>query len=122
MQRDTATRCSASSTRLLRRRRRRSRALARGDEAQFHRILAPTVPLSRHIFAAPTRFYKTGVVFMAYLNGFQDHFAMVGGQQSARSITHLAEIFRLADDAALLVDPALACSRMKQLLALHGIG
>ena len=97
-------------------------ALARGDEAQFHRILAPTVPLSRHIFAAPTRFYKTGVVFMAYLNGFQDHFAMIGGQQSARSITHLAEIFRLADEAALLVDPALACNRMKHLLALHGIG
>jgi len=97
-------------------------ALARGDEAQFHRILAPTVPLSRHIFAAPTRFYKTGVVFMAWLNGFQNHFAMIGGQQSARSITHLAEIFRLADQAALLADPALACSRMKQVLALHGIG
>jgi hypothetical protein len=97
-------------------------ALARGDEAQFHRILAPTVPLSRHIFAAPTRFYKTGVVFMAWLNGFQDHFAMIGGQQSARSITHLAEIFRLADEAALLADPALACTRMKHLLALHGIG
>src|SRR6185503_10462355 len=88
-------------------------ALARGDEAQFHRILAPTVPLSRHIFAAPTRFYKTGVVFMAYLNGFQDHFAMVGGQQSARSILHLAEIFRLADGAALLLDPELACKRMR---------
>ncbi|HEU5134047.1 MAG TPA: dihydrodipicolinate synthase family protein [Steroidobacteraceae bacterium] len=97
-------------------------ALARGDEAQFHRILAPTVPLSRHIFAAPTRFYKTGVVFMAYLNGFQDHFAMIGGQQSARSIMHLAEIFRLADQAALLADPALACKRMQCLLALHGIG
>jgi len=97
-------------------------ALARGDEPQFHRILAPTVPLSRHIFAAPTRFYKTGVVFMAYLNGFQSHFAMVGGQQSARSITHLAGIFRLADEAALLVDPALACNRMKHLLALNGVG
>jgi Protein of unknown function (DUF993) len=96
-------------------------ALARGDGAQFHRILAPTVPLSRRIFAAPTRFYKTGVVFMAYLNGFQDHFAMIGGQQSARSITHLAEVFRLADQAALLADPALACNRMKRLLALHGI-
>ncbi len=97
-------------------------ALARGDEATFHRILAPTVPLSRHIFAAPTRFYKTGVVFMAYLNGFQDHFTMIGGQQSARSITHLAEIFRLADEAALLAEPDLACDRMKHLLALHGIG
>jgi hypothetical protein len=59
---------------------------------------------------------------MAYLNGFQDHFAMIGGQQSARSITHLAEIFRLADEAALLADPAVACDRMKHLLALHGIG
>jgi hypothetical protein len=96
-------------------------ALARGDETEFHRILAPTVPLSRHIFAAPTRFYKTGVVFMAYLNGFQDHFAMIGGQQSARSITHLSEIFRLADAADLLVDPALACHRMKHVLVLHGI-
>ena len=97
-------------------------ALARGDQPQFHRILAPTVPLSRHIFAAPTRFYKTGVVFMAWLNGFQKHFTMVGGQQSARSIAHLAAIFRLADEAALLAEPELACSRMKQLLALHGIG
>jgi hypothetical protein len=96
-------------------------ALARGDESEFHRILEPTVQLSRQIFAAPTRFYKTGVVFMAYLNGFQDHFVMIGGQQSARSITHLAEIFRLADQAALLADPALACNRMKHLLALHGI-
>ncbi len=96
-------------------------ALARGDEVEFQRILAPTVPLSRQIFAAPTRFYKTGVVFMAYLNGFQDHFTMIGGQQSARSITHLAEIFRLADQAALLADPALACNRMKHLLAIHGI-
>jgi hypothetical protein len=97
-------------------------ALARGDAPQFHRILEPTVPLSRHIFAAPTRFYKTGVVFMAYLNGFQSHFAMIGGQQSARSITHLAEIFRLADAAALLVDPTQACKRMQRVLALHGIG
>ena len=63
----------------------------------FHDILAPTVPLSRHIFKAPTRFYKTGVVFMAYLNGLQDHFTMVGGQESARSTLHLAELFRLAD-------------------------
>ena len=68
----------------------------------FHDILAPTVPLSRHIFKAPTRFYKTGVVFMAYLNGHQDHFTMVGGQESARSTLHLAELFRLADKAGLL--------------------
>jgi hypothetical protein len=97
-------------------------ALARGDAATFHQILEPTVPLSRHIFAAPTRFYKTGVVFMAWLNGFQDHFTMVGGQQSARSIVHLSEVFRLADQAALLSDPDLARERMKSLLAVHGIG
>ena len=86
----------------------------------FHDILAPTVPLSRHIFRSPTRFYKTGVVFMAWLNGHQDHFVMVGGQQSARSVLHFAELFRLADTAGLLQDPALACARMKQLLAVHG--
>ena len=96
-------------------------ALARGDEASFHAILAPTVPLSRHIFQAPTRFYKTGVVFMAWLNGHQDHFVMVGGQQSTRSIVHLAELFRLADEAGLIEQPELASTRMRTLLALHGI-
>ena len=70
-------------------------ALASNDKATYHEVLAPTVPLSRHIFCAPTRFYKTGVVFMAWLNGHQDHFVMVGGQQSARHILHLAELFRL---------------------------
>jgi len=97
-------------------------ALAAGDKAAYHEILAPTVPLSRHIFCAPTRFYKTGVVFMAWLNGHQDHFVMVGGQQSARSILHFAELFRLADAAGLLADPPLATARMKSLLAVHGIG
>ena len=96
-------------------------ALAAGDRKTFDEILAPTVPLSRHIFRAPTRFYKTGVVFMAYLNGLQDHFVMVGGQQSARSILHLAELFRLADRAGLLRKPDLARDRMKTVLALHGI-
>jgi hypothetical protein len=96
-------------------------ALAADKEAEFHDILAPTVPLSRHIFKAPTRFYKTGVVFMAYLNGLQDHFVMVGGQQSARSIGHLAELFRLADAAGLLRDPELAVDRMGRVLATHGI-
>ena len=94
--------------------------LARNEKANYHEVLAPTVPLSRHIFGAPTRFYKTGVVFMAWLNGHQDHFVMVGGQQSARNIQHLSELFRLADAAGLLVDPPLACARMKQLLAVHG--
>ena len=87
----------------------------------YHEVLSPTVPLSRHIFKAPTRFYKTGVVFMAWLNGHQEHFTMVGGQQSARNVLHLAELFRLADAAGLLQDPELACKRMKQLLAVHGI-
>ena len=96
--------------------------LAIGDRKGYHELLAPTVPLSRLIFRAPTRFYKTGVVFMAWLNGHQDHFVMVGGQQSARNLLHFAELFRLADAAGLLADPPLACSRMQQLLALHGCG
>jgi hypothetical protein len=96
-------------------------ALAGNRPDEFHDILAPTVPLSRHIFKAPTRFYKTGVVFMAYLNGHQDHFVMVGGQQSARSILHLAELFRLADKAGLLRDPELASARMKTALDFHGV-
>jgi hypothetical protein len=95
--------------------------LARGNVERFHAILGPTVPLSRHIFAAPTRFYKTGVVFMAWLNGHQKHFTMVGGQQSTRSLVHLAELFRLADAANLLEQPQLAVSRMKALLTLHGV-
>ncbi len=96
-------------------------SLSRNDLATFHDILAPTVPLSRHIFKAPTRFYKTGVVFMAWLNGHQDHFVMVGGQQSTRSIRHFSELFRLADKAGLLRDPEMAASRMRTLLALHGV-
>lgn len=96
-------------------------SLSRNDLATFHDILAPTVPLSRHIFRAPTRFYKTGVVFMAWLNGHQDHFVMVGGQQSARSLQHFSELFRLADAAGLLSDPDRAVARMRQLLALHGV-
>ncbi len=95
--------------------------LAQGNVDRFHAILGPTVPLSRHIFAAPTRFYKTGVVFMAWLNGHQSHFTMVGGQQSTRSLPHLAELFRLADAANLLEQPDLALRRMRTLLALHGI-
>jgi hypothetical protein len=96
--------------------------LSDGKNSEYHDVLAPTVPLSRHIFKAPTRFYKTGVVFMAWLNGHQDHFVMVGGQQSARNVLHFAELFRLADAAGLLVDPPLACARMKQLLATQGCG
>ena len=96
-------------------------ALSDGQVDRFHAILAPTVPLSRHIFQAPTRFYKTGIVFLAWLNGHQSHFAMVGGQQSARSLGHFAEIFRLADGAGLIEQPELAVARMRHLLALHGI-
>jgi len=95
--------------------------LAENDLDAFHQILAPTVPLSRHIFKAPTRFYKTGVVFLAYLNGFQDHFQMLGGQQSTRSILHLSELFRLADAARVLRDPDLAVRRMKTILATVGV-
>src|SRR5262249_15756414 len=94
--------------------------LSERNIAEYHEVLAPTVPLSRHIFKAPTRFYKTGVVFMAWLNGHQDHFVMVGGQESARNILHLSELFRFADAAGLLSDPPLACARMKQLLATRG--
>jgi hypothetical protein len=96
-------------------------ALAKNDAKTFHDILGPTVPLSRHIFKAPTRFYKTGVVFMAYLNGHQDHFTMIGGQESTRSTLHLADIFRLADAAGLLRDPELAVARMRTVLATRGI-
>jgi uncharacterized protein DUF993 len=95
--------------------------LADGDLQGFHGILEPTVPLSRHIFKAPTRFYKTGVVFLAWLNGLQDHFLMIGGQESARSLLHLAELFRLADKARLLHDPDMAAARMTKLLAVHGM-
>jgi len=96
-------------------------ALAAGEIDRFHAILAPTVPLSRHVFQSPTRFYKTGIVFLAWLNGQQRHFTMVGGQQSARSIVHFAEAFRLADVAGLLEQPELAVGRMRELLALHGV-
>jgi len=96
-------------------------ALGKGSENEFFELLEPTVPLSRHIFAAPTRFYKTGVVFLAYLNGLQDHFAMIGGQQSTRSLQHLAELFRLADKARVLADPDLAVERMKRVLAVNGV-
>ena len=96
-------------------------ALAEGKLDTFHAILGPTVPLSRHIFMAPTRYYKTGVVFMAWLNGHQSHFSMIGGQQSTRSAQHLAELFRLADEANLLEHPELAAHRMKNLMAIHGV-
>jgi hypothetical protein len=97
------------------------RALDRGDRAAFDRILQPTLPLSRHLFGAPTRFYKTGVVFMAYLNGHQDHFRMVGGLESARSALHLARLFELADQARLFRDPEQAAARMRCVMTLAGV-
>ena len=96
--------------------------LAVGNLDRFHEIFAPTVPLSQHIFGAPTRFYKTGIVFLAWLNGHQTHFTMVGGQESARSTLHLVELFRLADQAGMLIDPEMACSRMKAWLVTRGVG
>ena len=96
-------------------------AHARGEVGLFHEILAPTVPLARHLFGEPTRFYKTGIVFLAYLNGHQSHFTMIGGQQSARSLIHLAQTFKLADAAGLLRDPDAAAARMRDVLRVHGV-
>ena len=96
-------------------------ALDAGDLETYDALLAPTVPLSRHIFAAPTYHYKTGIVFLAYLNGHQDHFRMVGGRESARSAAHLGELLVLADRARLLRDPELACARARPVFALAGI-
>ena len=96
-------------------------ALDAQDLATYQKILEPTVPLSRHIFQSPTYFYKTGLVFLAYLNGHQTHFRMLGGQESARSITHLAQLFVLADKARLLIDPDLAVHRMQLVLELAGV-
>jgi Protein of unknown function (DUF993) len=97
-------------------------ALDAGDVAGFHAWLAPTLPLARHIFSAPTGFYKTGLVFLAWLAGHQRHFRMVGGLESARSVPHLAELFVLADRAGLLTDPPLAAARMRPYLAVAGVG
>ncbi|HWO97552.1 MAG TPA: dihydrodipicolinate synthase family protein [Bacillus sp. (in: firmicutes)] len=96
-------------------------ALDDGDLDSYNAILDKTVPLSRHIFQAPTYSYKTGIVFMAYLNGHQSHFRMIGGAESARSIVHLSELFVLADKAGLLSNPDLAAERMKLVLNIAGI-
>src|SRR5262245_27633534 len=96
-------------------------ALDAEDRDRYDAILAPTVPLSRHIFQAPTYYYKTGVVFLAYLNGHQPHFRMVGGQESARSVVHLAELLALADRAGLLREPEMAAERMRQVLTVAGV-
>jgi hypothetical protein len=96
-------------------------ALDAGDRETYDRILEPTLPLARRLFEPPTFNYKTGIVFLAFLNGHQDHFRMVGGLESARSIVHLADLFVLADRAGLLRDPGLAVTRMRHVLALAGI-
>jgi hypothetical protein len=96
-------------------------ALDAGDRGRFGALLAPTLPLSRHVFGAPTRFYKTGVVFAAYLNGHQAHFRMVGGLESARSVVHLSQQLVLMDRAGLLRDPEMAAARMRRVLVLAGV-
>ena len=96
-------------------------ALDHGDMATYEQVLAPTVPLSRHIFTQPTFAYKTGIVFLAYLNGHQSHFRMLGGAESARTVVHLAELIRLADAAGLLTDPDRAAARARVVLQAAGI-
>ena len=96
-------------------------ALGRGDRQAYRDVFDPTVPLSRRIFEAPTHYYKAGIVFLAWLNGFQSHFTMLGGMQSARGALHYADVFRLADQAGLLRDGDLASQRMMALMRLHGI-
>ena len=96
-------------------------ALAEDDLTTYHRLLAQTVPLSRLIFRAPTQHYKTGVVFLAYLNGFQDHFVMIGGAQAMRPLPYFTDLFRLADAAGLLHDPERAVARMRSFLRLYGV-
>jgi hypothetical protein len=95
-------------------------ALAKGDRATYDTLMEPTVPLSRLIFRTPTQYYKTGIVLLAWLNGFQDHFVMVNGAQSMRPLSYFTELFKLADQARLLRKPELAVKRMTQLLAVHG--
>ncbi|WP_308916591.1 dihydrodipicolinate synthase family protein [Jannaschia sp. LMIT008] len=95
--------------------------LGRGDVAGFRATLDPTVPLARHVFRAPTRFYKTGVVFLAWLNGHQDHFVMIDGAQGKRPLPYFADAFRMADACGLLADPDLAVDRMNRLLRMHGL-
>jgi hypothetical protein len=96
-------------------------ALDEGDIPCYHQLLSPTVPLSRHIFASPTQHYKAGVVFLAFLNGFQSHFRMVRGLESARSVAHLCELFVLADQAGVLSNPELAAQRVRSFLLVAGL-
>jgi hypothetical protein len=97
-------------------------ALDEGDLARFHEVLDPTVPLARHIFGAPTFYYKTGIAFLAWLDGLQPGLAMVGGLHAARSVVHLGRTLELADEAGLLADPELAARRWGALAATYGVG
>jgi hypothetical protein len=96
-------------------------ALDAGDRARFDAILAPTLPLARHLFAAPTSQYKTGVVFLAWLAGHQPGFSLINGASTGRSLPHLVEAHRLAAAADLFPDPDLAAARLRTFLALHGV-
>ena len=96
-------------------------ALDEGDTARYRELMDATVPLARHLFSAPTFYYKTGITFLAWLNGHQKGFHMVGGLHSARSLPHLAQILRLADRAGALSDPDLAMERMGRLLRVSGV-
>ena len=94
--------------------------LAQGNTKRYHELLDPTVALSREIFRAPTRHYKAGVVFLAWLNGHQKHFSMAAGAQASRGIAHYARVFELADSCGVLTDPDVAMVKMRQFLAVHG--
>ncbi len=96
-------------------------ALAAGNMTTYNKLMSPTIPLSRLIFRTPTQYYKTGIVFLAWLNGHQDHFIMVGGAHSMRPLPYFTGIFKLADQAGLLAKPDVAVKRMKQMLALYGV-
>ena len=95
--------------------------LGEGDLKTYRNILNPTVPLARQIFRPPTQFYKTGVVFLSWLNGFQDHFIMINGAQSSRTFQDFVDIFKLADYAGILRDPEHAKIKMKHLLNVYGL-
>jgi hypothetical protein len=95
--------------------------LSKGDVAGFRATLDPTVSLARHIFRAPTQHYKTGVVFLAWLNGFQDHFIMLNGSQSARTLPYFINCFKMAEQCGVLRNPDLAVGRLGSLLKLYGV-
>lgn len=95
--------------------------LDKGSVDGFRALLDPTVPLARHLFCAPTQYYKTGIVFLAWLSGHQRHFTMVGGLQSGRSVVHLARLLVLADEAGLLPHADLAAARARSFFAVAGV-